>query len=115
MSGLLQRASRLPGTSSALESHSLPDRQGRFRSTTPMPSSVGSPIDSDMCPLSSDCESYICAAIHTSDSDLSLLGTTDVDNELTGHETTRPEITTQESPGDSSSSQERVILVSLRK
>ena len=105
MSSLLQRASRLPATSSAVASCSLPNRPGQFRSATRMPSSVESPNDSDMCPLSSDCESYTTGAIHTSDNDISLLSDTDVDNESTGHETTRPELITQEPPGASGSTQ----------
>ena len=78
-----------------------------------MPSLVGSPNDSDTCPLSSYCESYTSSAIHTGDRDLSLLSYTDIDDESTGHESTRPKLTTQESPGASGSSQERITLASF--
>ena len=90
ISGLLQKASRLPAGSSVPTSHSRPKRPGCFQSATPTPPLVGSLKDSDACPLRSDCESYTSGAIHTGDSDLSLLRNTDIDVESTGHESTRP-------------------------
>ena len=115
MSGLLQRASRLPASPNVSSSHTKTPRHSEFRPATPMPSSVGTPVDNDVCPVSSDTESYTSGAIQTGDSDFSVASNTDIEDQspepmITIHEFLPPQL-----PGASGSSQGRVTLASLRK
>ena len=78
MSGLLQRASRLPARAPARPDRTERPQSNRFRASTPMPSMTGTSVASDVCPLSSDSEvqSHTSGAIQTGDSDISLHAST---------------------------------------
>ena len=112
MSGLLQQASKLPGGGNLSSRHTKPSRPSRVRAATPMPSSFGSPEDSDSCPASSTPGSYTSGALQTGHSLPSL---SDAERPIGGIIMLGVVSDEPKTPEASGSSQEQVTLASLRK
>ena len=115
MSGLLQRASRLPGGSVPQPQSQRPQPSSRFRAATPLPSLAGSSAESNICPVTSDSESYTSGAIQTGESDIGFLSNTDL--EVASIERSHSNLGSSgpQTPEASGSSQERITLASLQK
>ena len=110
MSGLLQRASRLPGGSVPQPQSQRPQPSSRFRAATPLPSLAGSSAESNICPVTSDSESYTSGAIQTGESDIGFLSNTDL--EVASIERSHSNLGSSgpQTPEASGSSQERISL-----
>ena len=104
MSGLFQRASRLLASLNVSSSYTKTPRQSKLRLANPMPSSVGTTVDSDDCPVSSDSESYTSGAIQTGDKYFSVASNTDVKDQSLEAMAISPEFLPRQSHGASGSS-----------
>ena len=72
-------------------------------------------MGSDVCPLTSESESYTSGAIQTADSDFTFQCTTDIADLTAPDLTSSPEVVTLQSPGASYSSQHKTTLSTLRR